>query len=164
MLGSILISETPTSLIERGKIEKGLEVLRKIRGVDNVDKEYLEILNAIELAKQVKSPFRNLITKRSSWPQLFCGTILQIFQQFTGINVVMFYAPVLFQTMGLGGDASLLSAVVTDSINVAATLIAIFTVDRIGRRTLLIEAVIQMLIAQVKSHDFEDKTSQRSSV
>lgn len=66
--------------------------------------------------------------------------------------------------MGLGGDASLLSAVVTDSINVAATLIAIFTVDRIGRRTLLIEAVIQMLIAQVKSHDFEDKTSQRSSV
>lgn len=164
LLGSILISETPTSLIERGKIEKGLEVLRKIRGVDNVDKEYLEILNAIELAKQVKSPFRNLITKRSSWPQLFCGTILQIFQQFTGINVVMFYAPVLFQTMGLGGDASLLSAVVTDSINVAATLIAIFTVDRIGRRTLLIEAVIQMLIAQVKSHDFEDKTSQRSSV
>ncbi|KAF2291622.1 hypothetical protein GH714_027688 [Hevea brasiliensis] len=148
LLGSILISETPTSLIERGKNEKGLEVLKKIRGVDNVDKEYSEILNAIELAKQVKSPFRNLIMKRSSWPQLFCGTILQVFQQFTGINVVMFYAPVLFQTMGLGGDASLLSAVVTDSINVAATLIAIFTVDRIGRRFLLIEAVMQMLVAQ----------------
>ena len=60
----------------------------------------------------------------------------------------MFYAPVLFQTMGYGCDASLLSAVVTGSINSACTLVAIFGVDKLGRRFLLIEAVIQMLIAQ----------------
>ncbi|KAK4419857.1 Sugar transport protein 6 [Sesamum alatum] len=104
-LGSLLIVETPTSLIERGKTEEGLKALKTTRGVEDVQKEYEEIVRATETAKNVKHPFRNLIMKRSSWPQLFCGTILQVFQQFTGINVIMFYAPVLFQTMGLGADA-----------------------------------------------------------
>ncbi|KAI3450298.1 hypothetical protein Pfo_006963 [Paulownia fortunei] len=130
-LGSLLIVETPTSLIERGEKEEGLKASRKPG-----------------TAKKIKHPFRNLM-KRSSWPQLFCGTILQIFQQFTGINVIMFYAPVLFQTMGLGGDASLLSAVITGSINTAATLVAVFGVDKFGRRKLLIQAAVQMLISQV---------------
>ncbi|EEF36715.1 sugar transport protein 6 [Ricinus communis] len=147
LIGSLAISETPTSLIERGKHEQGKKVLKKIRGVDDVEEEFSEILNAINLAKQVKNPWGKLMSTTYR-PQLFCGTILQIFQQFTGINVVMFYAPVLFQTMGLGGDASLLSAVVTDSINVVATLIAIACVDKVGRRSLLIQAAVQMFIAQ----------------
>ncbi|KAJ6303053.1 hypothetical protein OIU77_017016 [Salix suchowensis] len=146
-IGSLAIMETPTSLLERGKNEEALRVLRKIRGVENVDKEYSEILNAIELAKQVKHPYRNLMS-RSNRPQLICGTVLQFFQQFTGINVVMFYAPVLFQTMGYGSDGSLLSAVVTDSVNVVSTLVAVFLVDIIGRKVLLIEACLQMLVAQ----------------
>lgn len=147
-LGSLLIVETPTSLIERGNTEEGLWVLKKIRGVEDVQEEYTAICRATEAAKKIKNPFKNLL-KRSSIPQLFCGTILQVFQQFTGINVIMFYAPVLFQTMGLGSDASLLSAVVTGSVNSASTLVAIFGVDRFGRRALLIEAAIQMLISQV---------------
>ncbi|KAK3016504.1 hypothetical protein RJ639_007193 [Escallonia herrerae] len=147
-LGSLLIDETPTSLIERGHKEKGLETLKKIRGVDNVDKEYQEIVCATQLATKMKHPFRTLM-KRSSRPQLVCGTILQVFQQFTGINVIMFYAPVLFQTMGFGADASLLSAVITGSVNSLATLVAIFGVDKLGRRFLLIQAAVQMLISQL---------------
>ncbi|XP_060174293.1 sugar transport protein 6-like [Lycium barbarum] len=146
-LGSLLIVETPTSLIERGQIEQGKKTLIKIRGVDDVEKEYQEILQATQLAHQIKHPFKNLM-KKSSRPQLICGTILQIFQQFTGINVVMFYAPVLFQTMGFGGNASLLSAIVTGSVNVISTLVAILGVDRFGRRGLLVEGAVQMLIAQ----------------
>ncbi|KAL5550520.1 hypothetical protein UlMin_000696, partial [Ulmus minor] len=147
LIGSLLISETPTSLIERGQKEKGLEVLRQIRGVDNVEKEYEAILHATEMASQVNNSFKNLI-QRSNRPQLVTSSILQVFQQFTGINVIMFYAPVLFQTIGFGSDAALLSAVVTGSVNVLSTLVANFTVDRFGRRFLLIEAAIQMLIAQ----------------
>lgn len=146
-VGSLAILETPTSLLERGHEEKSLENLRKIRGTDDVDKEFLIISHAVEVAKQVKHPFKNLM-KRSSRPQLVCGTILQVFQQFTGINVIMFYAPVLFQTMGFGSDASLLSAVVTGSVNVATTFVAVFGVDFFGRKVLLIEAVVQMLICQ----------------
>ncbi|KAL5550512.1 hypothetical protein UlMin_000688 [Ulmus minor] len=147
LIGSLLISETPTSLIERGQKEKGLEVLRQIRGVDNVEKEYEAILHATEMASQVNNSFKNLI-QRSNRPQLVTSSILQVFQQFTGINVIMFYAPVLFQTIGFGSDAALLSAVVTGSVNVLSTLVANFTVDRFGRRFLLIEAAIQMSIAQ----------------
>nr|GLL43095.1 sugar transport protein 2-like [Ipomoea trifida] len=105
-LGSLIIVETPTSLIERGKNEEGLRALKRIRGVENV------------------------------------------FQQLTGINVIMFYAPVLFQTMGLGANASLLSALITGSVNSLSTVGAIFGADYFGRRALLIEGVIQMLVAQ----------------
>ncbi|KAI4383883.1 hypothetical protein MLD38_009675 [Melastoma candidum] len=146
-IGSILIVETPTSLIERKKLDEGRETLAKIRDDADIDKEYQEIVSATEMAMQVENSFANLM-KRENRPQLVCGTILQVFQQFTGINVIMFYAPVLFQTMGFGGDASLISAVVTGLVNVVSTLVAIFTVDKAGRRVLLVEAAIQMLIAQ----------------
>ncbi|CAI9106929.1 OLC1v1006178C1 [Oldenlandia corymbosa var. corymbosa] len=147
-LGSLIIVETPTSLIERNKREAGLRALKKIRGVEDVEREYQEIVHATEIAAQVKTPFKNLF-QRQSRPQLVCGMLLQICQQLTGINVIMFYAPVLFQTMGLGSDAALLSAVVTGSINSASTLVAVFGVDRVGRRFLLIESAVQMFLAQV---------------
>ncbi|KAL7113879.1 hypothetical protein ACP275_04G086600 [Erythranthe tilingii] len=147
-VGSIFIVETPTSLVERGHKEEGMRALKITRGVDDVAREFEEIVGATEAAAKIETPFRNL-RKRSSFPQVFCAMVLQVFQQFTGINVIMFYAPVLFQTMGLGTDASLLSAVLTGGINVAATFVAVFGVDKFGRRKLLIQAAVQMLIAQV---------------
>lgn len=149
LVGSIVIVETPTSLIERGKEDQGLKSLRKIRGVEDVEKEFNELVHATELAKQAKHAYRSLM-KRNSRPQLICAALLQVFQQLTGINVIMFYAPVLFQTMGFKSDGSLLSAVVTGLVNVLSTLVAVFSVDRIGRRKLLIEAAVQMLVAQVR--------------
>ncbi|TYI64183.1 hypothetical protein E1A91_D09G069400v1 [Gossypium mustelinum] len=147
-LGSILICETPTSLIERHKVEEGRKVLRKIRGVENVDDEFDSIIHACEMAKQVKDPFRKLM-KPVSRPQLVISICLQIFQQFTGINAIMFYAPVLFQTVGFGNDAALLSSVITGLVNVFSTVVSIYVVDRAGRRILLLEACVQMFISQV---------------
>ncbi|GMJ08322.1 SUGAR TRANSPORT PROTEIN 8 [Hibiscus trionum] len=147
-LGSILICETPTSLIERNKVEKGIKVLRKIRGVENVDDEFDSILHACERARQVKEPFRKLM-KPVSRPPLVIAICLQIFQQFTGINAIMFYAPVLFQTVGFGNEAALLSSVITGLVNVFSTVVSVYLVDRVGRRLLLLEACVQMLISQV---------------
>ncbi|XWS08995.1 hypothetical protein CRYUN_Cryun40dG0047900 [Craigia yunnanensis] len=145
--GSLLICETPTSLIERHKVEKGRKVLRKIRGVENVDDEYDSIVNACEMARQVKDPFRKLM-KPASRPPLVIAICLQIFQQFTGINAIMFYAPVLFQTVGFGNDAALLSSVITGLVNVFSTVVSVYAVDKAGRRILLIEACFQMFISQ----------------
>ncbi|KAL7210254.1 hypothetical protein ACSBR1_031756 [Camellia fascicularis] len=61
----------------------------------------------------------------------------------------MLYAPVLFQTMGLKNDASLLSAVITGTVNVASTFVSIYLVNKIGRRKLLLQACDQMFICQV---------------
>ncbi|KAJ4785869.1 Sugar transport protein 8 [Rhynchospora pubera] len=146
-LGSFLITETPTSLIERQRLTEGMNTLKKIRGIDNVDAEYQELVRASEMARQVKHPFRNLI-KRKSRPQLVIAIAMQVFQQFTGINAIMFYAPVLFQTVGFKNDASLMSSAIVGGINVASTVVSVVLVDKLGRKPLLLEACIQMFITQ----------------
>lgn len=69
--------DTPNSLIERGHIEEGKAVLRKIRGTDNVDPEFLELVEASRVAKEVKHPFRNIL-KRSNRPQLVIAIAMQV--------------------------------------------------------------------------------------
>ncbi|KAK6913915.1 Major facilitator, sugar transporter-like [Dillenia turbinata] len=147
-VGALLVVDTPNSLIERGHLEKGKSVLRKIRGTDNVEPEFLELVEASRIAKEVKHPFKNLLQRRNR-PQLVIAMALQIFQQFTGINAIMFYAPVLFDTLGFGGDASLYSAVITGAVNVLSTVVSIYSVDKVGRRLLLLEAGVQMFFSQV---------------
>lgn len=147
-IGALIVVDTPNSLIERGRLEEGKAVLRKIRGTDNIEPEYEELLEASRIAKQVKHPFRNLLMRRNR-PQLVIAVALQIFQQFTGINAIMFYAPVLFKTVGFGGNASLYSAVITGAVNLVSTLVSIYSVDKLGRRILLLEAGVQMFISQV---------------
>ncbi|KAL8105139.1 sugar transport protein 13-like isoform X1 [Apium graveolens] len=147
-IGSLIVLDTPNSLIERGKLEEGKRVLRKIRGIDNVEPEFEELVEASRVAKEVKKPFKNLL-KRKNRPQLIIAVALQIFQQFTGINAIMFYAPVLFDSLGFGGDASLYSAVITGAVNVLSTVVSIYLVDKVGRRALLLEAGIQMFLAQL---------------
>lgn len=148
-IGSFIIMETPASLIQRGREMEGKEALKKIRGVDHVENEFEQIKEACERANLVKKPFKKLM-KRSSFPPMCITICIQIFQQFTGINAVMFYAPVLFQTVGFKNNVSLLSAVITGSVNVASTMVAIFTVDRFGRRNLLLQASVQMFISMVQ--------------
>ncbi|KAL5701854.1 Sugar transport protein 8 [Ranunculus cassubicifolius] len=145
--GSLAIPETPTSLIERQMLEQGKKTLKKIRGVENVDPEFDSIVHASKRIGQVKAPFRKLL-KPKNRPPLVIAILLQVFQQFTGINAIMFYSPVLFQTVGFKNDASLLSAVITGLVNVFSTLVAVFVVDRAGRRVLLLQASVQMFITQ----------------
>ncbi|RZB43899.1 Sugar transport protein 13 [Glycine soja] len=129
-LGAFLVVDTPNSLIERGHLEEGKSVLRKIRGIDNIEPEFLELLDASRVAKEVKHPFRNIL-KRRNRSQLVISIALQVFQQFTGINVIsliMFYAPILFNTLGFKNDASLYSAVITGAINMFLSHVVIAVV------------------------------------
>ncbi|KAJ9555119.1 hypothetical protein OSB04_009733 [Centaurea solstitialis] len=147
IIGSLTLPDTPNSLIERGKNEEAKERLLKIRGVDNVDEEFNDLVAASEESKKVKHPWFNLF-RRKYRPQLAFAILIPFFQQLTGMNVFMFYAPVLFKTMGFGDNASLFSALITGIVNSVATLVSIFTVDKFGRRVLFLEGGIQMLICQ----------------
>lgn len=69
--------ETPNSLIERGRHEEGKAVLRKIRGTDNIEPEFLELLEASRIAQEVKHPFKNLM-KRRNRPQLVIAIAMQV--------------------------------------------------------------------------------------
>lgn len=76
-IGALLVVDTPNSLIERGCSEEGKAVLRKIRGTDNVEDEFLEIVQASRLAAEVKHPFRNLLLRKNR-PQLVIAIALQV--------------------------------------------------------------------------------------
>ncbi|XP_004508393.1 sugar transport protein 7-like isoform X1 [Cicer arietinum] len=147
-IGGILIPETPNSLVERGYKEKGRIVLEKIRGTNHVDAEFQDIVDASEIANSIKHPFRNILEKRYR-PELIMAIFMPAFQILTGINSILFYAPVLFQSMGFGRDASLYSSALTGGVLAFSTFISIATVDRLGRRPLLISGGIQMIICQV---------------
>lgn len=147
-IGGILLPETPNSLIERGFQEKGKKVLEKIRGTSDVHAELEDIIDAGELANSIEHPFRNILEKRNR-PQLVMAIFMPTFQILTGINSILFYAPVLFQSIGFGGNASLYSSALTGAVLASSTFISIATVDKWGRRVLLISGGIQMVVCQV---------------
>ncbi|KAK6147568.1 hypothetical protein DH2020_018480 [Rehmannia glutinosa] len=148
--GGILFPlDTPNSLVERGMEDEAKTLLKRIRGVDDVEAEFTDMLQARNEARLVENPWRNLVTRRCYRPQLAMSILIPFFQQFTGINVIMFYAPVLFKTLGFGGSASLMSSVITGIVNMFATGVSIYGCDRWGRRSLFLEGGIQMLIFQV---------------
>ncbi|XP_042407290.1 sugar transport protein MST6-like [Zingiber officinale] len=147
-VGALVLPDTPNSLLERGFAEEAKKMLQKIRGTDDIQEEYDDLIAASEEAKTVKSPWSNILQNKYR-PQLIMAILIPFFQQLTGINVIMFYAPVLFKTIGFGGEASLASAVITGIVNVFATFVSIATVDRLGRRALFLQGGAQMLISQV---------------
>ena len=147
-VGSLVLPDTPNSMIERGQHDEAREKLRRVRGVDDVDEEFNDLVAASEASMKVEHPWRNLL-QRKYRPHITMAVMIPIFQQLTGINVIMFYAPVLFNTIGFGSNASLMSAVITGVVNVVATMVSIYGVDKWGRRFLFLEGGFQMLICQV---------------
>ncbi|KAJ1698414.1 hypothetical protein LUZ63_006926 [Rhynchospora breviuscula] len=147
-LGSLFLPDTPNSLIDRGYDEAALQMLRRIRGTDDIDEEYNDLVVASEESKKIQHPWANIL-KRKYRPQLTMAIAIPFFQQLTGINVIEFYAPVLFKTIGFGNNSSLLSAVIIGLVNVLCTLVSIFTVDKLGRRKLFLQGGTQMFICQV---------------
>ncbi|MCD8264095.1 MAG: D-xylose transporter XylE [Tannerellaceae bacterium] len=80
---------------------------------------------------------------------ILVGILLSGFQQFVGINVVLYYAPEIFKTMGSATDAALLQQIVVGAVNLSFTVLAIFTVDKFGRRPLMIIGALIMAVAMI---------------
>lgn len=144
------LPETANSLIERGKLEEARSILKKVRGVEDVDMEFDDVIAASEASRSVKHPWRNLF-QHNYRPQAVMAFLIPSMQQLTGINAIMFYAPVLFKTIGFGNDASLMSAIITGIVNMLSTFVSIYGVDKWGRRALFLEGGTQMLICQVRA-------------
>ncbi|KAI3443503.1 hypothetical protein Pfo_000168 [Paulownia fortunei] len=137
LISAFFLSDTPNSL--------------RIRGVENVEAEFNDIIAARDEARLLhdNGPWRILLRQQCYRPQLAMAVLIPFFQQFTGINVIMIYAPVLFKTIGFGSDASLMSSLITGLVNVGATFVSLRYADRWGRRSLCLSGGIQMLIFQI---------------
>ena len=134
----LFIPETPRFLVLRKKTDRALKVLGKTVG-DKAQATLEEISST-------------LVEKSAPWLSfgtgvIVTGILLAAFQQFIGINVVLYYAPKIFQNMGTKLDISLLQTVLVGAVNLIFTVIAIFTVDRLGRKPLLISGGLIMAFA-----------------
>ncbi|KAL8167069.1 hypothetical protein V2J09_008568 [Rumex salicifolius] len=149
-LGAFLITDTPSSLVERGKIEEAKRTLTKVRGKDaDIDAELMALTKASEVVKEAnREPFVTIF-ERQYRPHLVMAVMIPFFQQVTGINVIAFYAPVLFQSVGFGSDSALIAAIILGVVNLGSILVSTVVVDRFGRRVLFLEGGVQMFICQV---------------
>ncbi|CAL8468665.1 g8205 [Coccomyxa elongata] len=147
-LAGLILPDSPSSLAERGKFDRARHVLERCRGVPQVDVEFEDIVEAARQSNLIKNPYLNIL-QRKYRPQLIIACIFMIFQQFDGINAIIFYAPVLFEGIAGGSKGALLNTVVVNLVNVFATFGAIAFVDRLGRRKLLLIASAHMFVMQV---------------
>ncbi|KAI8472941.1 MAG: general substrate transporter [Monoraphidium minutum] len=149
VLGCLAIPETPNSLVERGHIEEGKRILIKIRGTEDVGPELEDIIEAARFAKMTSKGAWRSFRQRRYLPQLVMTIALPFFNQLDGINSIMFYAPQLFDAMGQGASRALLTHVIIGAVNVGTTLVAVFTVDWLGRKFWMVEASFQMMAAEI---------------
>ena len=86
-IGSFVLPDTPNSILERGHTEKARQMSQKIRGIQYVDAEFQDLIDATEAAKKVDHPWRNILQPRYR-PQLVLCILIPFYQQLTGINVL----------------------------------------------------------------------------
>ncbi|KAF5200537.1 Hexose carrier protein hex6 [Thalictrum thalictroides] len=147
--GAFFLPETPNSLIQSASNHcKAVLMLQKVRGVTDVQDELESLIKANAISKTIKHPFKKIL-ERKYRPQLVMAIVIPFFQQITGINVIGFYAPIVFRTIGFGESASLMSVVIIGLIGTCGTLISMLTVDKFGRRGLFMIGGVQMLITQM---------------
>ena len=142
--GMLFQRESPHWLISQGREGEARAVLRRVR--DNADIE-AEIAGVRELSAR-RTGLRAVVDPgvRSV---LAIGVMLAVFQQITGINTIIYYAPTLLSSAGLGNSAALLANVVNGAVNVLMTIVAIRLLDRVGRRPLLLGGTAGMAVAMI---------------
>jgi sugar porter (SP) family MFS transporter len=142
--GMLFQHESPHWLIAQGRENEAREVLHRVRDHDDIEAEIVEV--------------RELSTRQSSLREvlnpalrhvMILGVALAVFQQITGINTIIYYAPTLLSSAGLGNSAALLANVVNGAVNVLMTIVAIRLLDRTGRRPLLLGGTAGMAVGMI---------------
>jgi len=138
----IFVPETPRYLMLKGNESGARAVLAKLVTKEEGEKELSEIRASLGEHHSGKLfSFGALV--------IIIGLMLSVFQQFVGINVVLYYATDIFQGMGMTTNASLLQTIIVGAVNLTFTVVAILTVDRFGRRPLQIFGALIMAVSMV---------------
>ncbi len=135
------VPETPRYLVLKNKEEKAISVLNRIAGTEEAKAILAEIKST---TREHNAPWLSY-----GFLVIFIGIMLSVFQQFVGINVVLYYAGNIFRNMGASTDSSLLQTIVVGIVNLTFTVVAILTVDKFGRKPLMIIGSVGMAVSML---------------
>ncbi len=146
LVALFFVPESPRWLYKKNRDDEGFAILSKIAGTEyagNVSVEIKKTLNNEE-----KGSFRELLNSNLRFVMVI-GILLAILQQWCGINVIFFYAPVIFQKTGLGVDSSLFQTIIIGVVNLTFTILAMQLIDKVGRKKLLMIGSAGMVITYI---------------
>ena len=151
LLGAMILPESPRWLIKSGNKMKAIQVLKRIGNDSFVEKTLESIEHSFVVID--KSNNSSLFSK-AIFPAVVIGIFLAVFQQLCGINTVFNYAPKIFESIGASKDSQLLQTVFIGGVNLFFTILAMFMVDKLGRKPLMIIgalglSILYIIIAQL---------------
>ena len=144
----LLIPESPRWLVMKNQVDKAKAIMVKVGGQEHAEREYQNIVKSLEQntgignAAQVKE----LFSKKMKLI-LIIGFGLAVFQQVSGINSVLYYAPMIFESAGSGRDAAFIQAIAIGLVFLVMTIVSMFVIDRLGRKPLLYIGVTMMALS-----------------
>jgi SP family sugar:H+ symporter-like MFS transporter len=141
LIGMFFLPETPRWLVSQDRDEDAREVLRRSRNEEETEREIREIR---EVEEQEEGGLSELT---ASWvrPALVVAIGLAVFQQIIGINTIIYYAPTTLTNVGYGAAAAIYANLIIGVVNVAMTFVAIWLIDRVGRKPLLLTGLVGMV-------------------
>lgn len=140
----LFIPESPRWLIQKGKKKEAYNIMEKISGTELAKIELDEVERSV--TSENKGSYREVFSKKIS-PLIWMGIVVAVFSQVTGINSIMYYAPMIFAKTGIGMNNALIQTIAIGAVNLIFTLVAIRYIDRFGRKPLLIIGSIGMAIS-----------------
>lgn len=130
----IAIPNSPRWLLLNQNDESGARSVLKNIGIDDIDREVAIIKKS---GKQIEGQAKGLFSGRYSYP-ITLAFLLAFFNQLSGINFVLYYAPEILEKAGLGGKESLASSISIGAVNLVFTILGMYLIDRLGRKTLML--------------------------
>lgn len=137
------IPESPRWTVKKNLIAKARDILQKVGSAD-VETELNDIVSSLK--EESGKENTKLFQKKYSFP-ISCAIWLAVFNQLSGINVILYYAPMIFEKTGIAADTAMLQAVAIGVTNMVFTLIAMLFIDKFGRKTLLLIGAAGMFIS-----------------